>query len=424
MRWRRVRARSAVWAIPSLYAVAALAAGLMLPRLEHRFWPHLGSGVSAASATALYSAVASGTMALTAIVFSLTFVMVQFSATAYSPRLVLWLARDPVIAHALGAFTATFLYAAAALAWVDRATGASVPLVSAWMVVALLIFSMAMFISLIQRIALLQIHRMLMFIGDRGREVIAALYTQPHAAGAAGDEDGITGIRPTQLVTHCGRPGAVQAIDVRRLMKLARTVNGTIEVLVAVGDTVIESTPLLQVVGATGTIGEAALARAIVRGPERTFEQDPKYSLRLLVDIAIRALSPAINDPTTAVQAIDQIGDLLLRLGRRHLEQGVLRDEHNVVRVVVPFPTWDDFLRLAFDEIRTYGGASVQVVRRLNALMGDLIALMPDERHAALRLWQVRLGRTVAEHFADPDEQAAASVRDRQGLGVSRRSVA
>src|SRR6188508_2553498 len=116
MQWRGVSERTTVWLIPSIYAATAIAAGLLLPRVENWLWPQLGARMSVASATALYSVIASGTMALTAIVFSLTFVMLQFSATAYSPRLVLWLARDPVIAHALGTFTATFLYAVAALA--------------------------------------------------------------------------------------------------------------------------------------------------------------------------------------------------------------------------------------------------------------------------------------------------------------------
>ncbi len=397
--------------------------GILLPRLERRFLPELGSAVSAASATAIYSAVASGMMALTAIVFSLTFLMVQFSATAYSPRLVRWLARDPVIAHALGIFTTTFLYAVAALAWVDRGEAADVPLISTWMVIALLLASIGMFVALIQRIALLQIQRMLTFIGDRGREVIAELYPEPYAAGRPDDRDTVAVTGPGQVVTHSGRPCAVQAIDLARLMRLAGAVRGTIEVVVAVGDTVMESSPLLRVAGAERPIDPVAASRAIQRGTERTFEQDPKYAIRLLVDIAIRALSPAINDPTTAVQALDQIGDLLLRLGRRRLEEGVLRDEHGVVRVIVPLPTWDDFVRLAFDEIRTYGGGSVQVIRRLRALMCDLTAMLPDDRGAALRAWQVRLDRAVAQHFADPDEQAAAFVEDRQGLGVTRRKA-
>src|SRR6266704_5458869 len=108
------------WGIPAAYAGAAIAAGLTLPRIEGRIFPELVSVLSVAQATAIYSAVGSGMLALTGIVFSLAFVMVQFSATAYSPRLVLWISRDPVIWHAIGVFTATFLYAIGAIGWVDR----------------------------------------------------------------------------------------------------------------------------------------------------------------------------------------------------------------------------------------------------------------------------------------------------------------
>ena|SRR6516225_5665845 len=103
-------------------------------------------------------------------------------------------------------------------------------------------------------------------------------------------------------------------------------------------------------------------------GEERTFEQDPKYAIRPLVDIAIKALSPAINDPTTAVQALNQIEDLLLRLGRRELELGNFRDRDGQLRLIVPYPAWEDFLRLAFDEIASYGAQSVQVMRRMRRL--------------------------------------------------------
>src|SRR5258705_13079190 len=109
--------------------------GILVPRLEARLWLDLTSHINSASALAIYSTVAAGTMTLSAIVFSLTFVMVQFSATAYSPRLVLWLAEDPLISHALGVFTATFLYAIAALAWVDRDYDRGVPVLSAAVVV-------------------------------------------------------------------------------------------------------------------------------------------------------------------------------------------------------------------------------------------------------------------------------------------------
>jgi uncharacterized membrane protein len=150
------------------------------------------------------------------------------------------------------------------------------------------------------------------------------------------------------------------------------------------------------------------------------FEQDPKYALRLLVDIAIKALSPAINDPTTAVQALDQIQDQLLRLGRRRLEIGASRDSHGTLRLVVPHPTWEDFLRLAFDEIRSCGATSVQVMRRMRALMSDLIAALPEERRPALEHQRERLDRAIALSFEDEEEKLDASMEDRQGLGMPR----
>ena len=120
--------------------------------------------------------------------------------------------------------------------------------------------------------------------------------------------------------------------------------------------------------------------RAIRLARERTFEQDPKYPIRLLVDIAIRALSPAINDPTTAVQTIDQLEDLLRRLGQYDLDAGHASDANGVVRLVFPMPTWEDYLALAFDEIRQYGSTSVQVMRRLRSALVGLIESTVERR--------------------------------------------
>ena len=167
----------------------------------------------------------------------------------------------------------------------------------------------------------------------------------------------------------------------------------------------MELTPFLQVYGAEQPIDEQKLRDGIAIGEERTFEQDPKYAIRLLVDIAIKALSPAINDPTTAVQALDQIEDLLLRLGQRHLEVGSYRDSGGKLRLVVPFPTWDDLTRLAFDEICAYGATSVQVMRRMNALVTDLRQAVPEERRSTLKYWETRLKATIARSFADSEER-------------------
>ena len=170
------RARFGPWLIPLVYAVVAIFAGLLFPRFENRFIPHVAAAINVNSAVAIYSSIASGMMALTGIVFSLAFVMVQFSATAYSPRLVLWIARDPVVSHAIGIFSTTFLYAVSALAWLDRGGSGKVPFFSAWIVVLLLLASVGMFIGLINRIGMLQINRMLIFTGNQGRDVIENLY--------------------------------------------------------------------------------------------------------------------------------------------------------------------------------------------------------------------------------------------------------
>jgi len=412
--------QSTTWTIPLSYSAAAITAGICFPRIETRFLPHLVSPMSTSAAVAIYSSIASGMIALTGIVFSLTFVMVQFSATAYSPRLSLWIARSPVLSLSMGIFAATFLYAVAALAGVDRNSSGKVPFVSVWLVAALLLASVAAFIALIHRIGLLQVSRMLIFTGDRGREVIKTTYPSAWTDEPAIRREDFREKTPTQTVIHHGEPQAIQAIDVVSLVKLAGASGGVIEIVAAVGDTVRELTPIFHVFGADHAIDERALKGALRMGQERTFEQDPKYAIRLLVDIAIRALSPAINDPTTAVQALDQIEDLLLRLGQRRLNIGAFYDSSGKLRLVMPFPTWEDFLRLGLDEILSYGGASVQVMRRMNALVTDLALVLPEKRSVALRHWQKRLQATIARSFPDAEGKIEASAEDRQGLGVPR----
>ena len=410
------------WTIPAWYAGLALLAALYLPRLESRLGLTFDTGVDPASLLAMFSAVAGGMIALTGIVFSLTFVMVQFSATAYSPRLVLWIARDPLLWHAVGIFSATFLYALGVMTWVQHERVANgVPFFSAWAVVWLLIASVAIFIALIEKISLLQIHRMLAFTGAHGRRVIEATYPPIEAPASTAGEDVLRRVAWTQTLLHVGAPLCVQALDEAKLIQLASAADAILEVQASVGDTLVLGTAMLRVHGGR-TIDEPSLREAFILGSERTFEQDPKYAIRLIVDIAIKALSPAVNDPTTAVQALDQLEDLLLRLGRRRLEVGARRDGQGVVRLIVPYPAWDDFLALAFDEIRYYGRDSVQVMRRMKALAADLIAALPPERHAPLRHHQERLDATIAKAFGDAAERLDASVEDRQGFGVPRKS--
>jgi uncharacterized membrane protein len=225
----------------------------------------------------------------------------------------------------------------------------------------------------------------------------------------------------TQTVEYSGNPRCIAKYDIAALVRQARALGAVIEMVFAVGDTLVEDSLILRVHGGKAAVPEASLLRAIKLGTERTFEQDPKYPIRLLVDIGIKALSPAINDPTTAVQTIDQIEDLLRRLGRRELDMGYAADAEGNLRLVFPTPSWDDYLALAFDEIRQYGATSVQVMRRLrSALTGLEESLTSPARIEAVQKYLKRLDSMIEHSPLEADDRQAARQEDRQGLGLSR----
>jgi uncharacterized membrane protein len=412
------------WNIPLFYAIGAIVAGFSVPRLESRFLPYLVAPMNSSVAIAIDSSVASGMLAMTGIVFALAFVMVQFGAVAYSPRLVLWISRDPLMMHAIGTFTATFLYALWALAWIDRSGSSHVPFLSTALVVLMVLVSVGIFVGLVQRLRRLQVQSVLIFAGDQGRQVIEELYPPLDSPAAAANDLEMESFPLTQVLIDAGRPRAIQALDMAALLDAASEADAIIEVISAVGDTIGEGMVLLRVYGGRAPIDEHKLMKSFTFGDERTFEQDPKYAIFLLVDIAIRALSPAVNDPATAVQALDQIEDLLLRLGRRRLEIGAFRDANGGLRLVVPFPSWEDFLMLALEEIRHYGATSKHVTRRLMALLSDLADALPPERRQALRRQKEWTEAAIERSFPDHDEALLAAVEDRQGIGSPRRRQA
>jgi len=413
-----------LWLIPLAYVIISTVCGFVLPRLEHIYLDAYEIDMAVSSAQAFLSAVASGMIALTAIVFSIAFVMVQFSAIAYSPRLVLWFARDASLYHSLGVFIATFFYSLATLAWIDRGDGGKVPAFSAALVAVLLVISMLLFARLVQRLNNLPITSVLKTVGDRGRAVIREMFQRldemPADAQAPIQSPGDLGpVR--QTVTYSGPPRTIAELDIRRLVRQAQQARAVIALASAVGDTIIDGSPLLAVHGG-GPIPEGDLLRAIHLRTERTFEQDPKYPLRLLVDIAIKALSPAINDPTTAVQAIDQIEDLLRRLGRRDLDAGYAHDADGKLRLVYPMPTWEDYLTLAFDEIRQYGATSVQVMRRLRSTLIELAAIQTDAARAeAVQRYLKYLDLSIDASPFSAEDRIKARQEDRQGLGLTRK---
>src|SRR5215471_21338467 len=215
-----------LWLIPTVYVCASLIAGVVIPRIEQAYLASYTLGMSVASAQAYLSAAASGMLALTGIVFAMAFVVVQFSAIAYSPRLVLWFARDRVLFHSLGAFAATFMYALFTLAWIDRGGAGTVPLLSALLVAALLIASMLLFAVLVQRLIDLQVTNVLQLIGNKGRQAIADTFRrldeQPPDEWKAGADSG-SGLGPvTQTVTYSGPPRTIARLNVGALVRQAR----------------------------------------------------------------------------------------------------------------------------------------------------------------------------------------------------------
>ena len=411
--------------IPMVYVSLALLAGFTFPRFELLYFPTYVNDVSINSALATLGAIASGTMALTAIIFSIAYITVQFSAIAYSPRLALWFANDPRMFHALGIFMATFVYTLWMMAWVDRHGNGAVPLMSSILVMVLLIASTYVFTLMIRGLSDLQITNTLRLIGNKGRAVIAEMYPRFDRVDSGRDNvidlaDSARLGAVTQTVRYFGEPRTISRLDILNLVRMAEQAGAVIEITRAVGDTLSDDTLLMKIRGAKA-LSESELLGSVLLKPHRTFEQDPKYALRLLVDIAIKALSPAINDPTTAVQAMDQIEDLMRRLGRRELDVGYARDTTGILRVIFPVPTWDDYLHLSFDEIRQFGGNSVQVMRRLRSALSEVAeAVASETRTATMQAYLNQLDYGISHSLLDAEDRAYASHEDRQGLGLSR----
>jgi uncharacterized membrane protein len=255
-------------------------------------------------------------------------------------------------------------------------------------------------------------------IGDEGIEVIKAVY--PHLTERADSSEIRSELGPPgRLVTHQGRSEIVLAIDLPTLIALARQHDGVIEFMPQVGDFVAADEPLFVLYGGAAAIPDEALRANVAFGPERTLEQDPMFAFRILVDIGLKALSPAINDPTTGVLAIDQVHRLLRFLGKRHLRPDVMLDAAGRPRVIFRTPNWEDFVHVACTEIRSCGAHNVQIARRLRAMLQNLVQVLPPYRHDMLNQELGVLDRTIERLYTLPEDLALARIPDAQGLGGS-----
>jgi uncharacterized membrane protein len=404
------------------YVLASLLLGFFVPRFDDAGLGWLSSGLQPGQVVAFLQAVASGMLAFTGIIFSLLFVMLQFGSTAYSPRIVGVVGRPRMLGRAGGVFIGTFLYALMALRGVGSLRGGATSDLTIGVAFLWLIGSVCMLVRLVASLTGLIQTNVLYLLGDTGQREIARMYAPLGEDGEARVDERARPPpgAPSQVIVHRGSPRYLLGLDVERLVALARAAGAVIHVPSSPGDVIANRAVLALVYGASvapEAVPEKALRDAIRVGRDRRMEEDPKYAIRLLVDIAVRALAPGLNEPTTAVLALDQIESLLVSLGNAKLDTGEVRDASGALRLVFEAPTWEDYLELAVAEIQHYGGTALQVERRLAELFGFLAEHVPEGRRGGVqRLAQDRLA-TMRDRFPDASLRVQAGARDRQGIG-------
>jgi len=413
--------KSALWTVPFLSLLLVLMIAPVLRYLDARLGWRL-SGLDIAGAGALYQTVITLTLSFTVFTFGSLLVAIQVAGGQLTPRIIATtLLRDNVVRYSVGLFVFSLVFAVMALNRAQRNVNELVAILTAVLGIA----CMATFLFLIDYAArLLRPVSILARIGDEGRAVIEAVY--PKAAGDTPDlsRQLDTYPEPHRVVAHTGKSEIVLAVDPDTLIREARRVDGLVEFVPQVGDFVATDEPLFVLYGGAVAISDERLRAAVAFGRERTMEQDPLFSFRIMADIALKALSPAINDPTTAVLAIDQIHRLLRVLGKRRLRGELIKDAQGRDRLIQRTPNWEDFINLACTEIRAYGASNVQVARRLRAMLDNLVVTLPAHRYPPLLQERARLDRMLESLYPLPHDLALARVADSQGLGCGTEPTA
>jgi len=352
--------------------------------------------------------------------FGSMLVAIQVASASLTPRVIAtMLLRDNVIRSVVGLFVFGLLLAVGAR---NRSDTAPQFIISLSSIMGLL--STIGFLFLIDYAArLLRPVSIIWRISKDGLAVIESIYPESAKSPTEIAKDSTSPAcqqaqPPARVVLHDGISGIILAINLKALTIAAEKAGGVIEIVPRVGDFVAVGEALFRLHGAAASVPDAVLRGNVAFGRERTVEQDSTFALRILVDIAIKALSPAINDPTTAVLAIDQLHRLLRSAGRRHLRNEAIRGRDGYMRVIFQTPNWEDFVHLAFCEIRAYGAENIQIARRLRSMILNLLESLPEQRHPILIQELAILDRMLERRYADlPEDLALARIADSQGLG-------
>ena len=410
----RQSVRSSLWVVPIIAIPFAMFATRLAHWLDLRLqWTLLGFGVKGAEA--LLQATVTAALSFLVFTFGSLLVALQVASGQMTPRIIATtLLRINVVRYTVGLFIFTFLFAIG----VQNRMETNVHQLPLFVAALLSLLCFAAFLYLIDYASrLLRPISILTRVGNDGLDVIASVY--PDLSLGPGMPPGQSQKlgTPDRVIYHRDNSGIVLAANIKALRAAAEKTDGVIELVPQVGDFVAVDEPLFNLYGKAQGIDEAVLHTAIAFGSERTLEQDPTFAFRIVIDIAIKALSPAINDPTTAVLAIDQLHRMLRSVGRRSLRTDEILDGTGQLRVIFRTPNWEDFVHLAFSEIRAYGGNNLQIMRRMRAMIENLGQTLPSHRQDELRQQLSLLDRDAKRLFLYPEELALAAIPDSQGLG-------
>ena len=377
-RWRLLtHLRASLWFVPVLCVLAGAALSFGTIALDRLFDYHAvpqGLVGNPTAASAVLSTVAAAMVSLATLVLTITIVVVQLAMGQFSPRIVQRILRDKPSQLAIGLFVATFVHAILTLREVhDNGDGTGrVPGIAVLTTFVLVLASVAVLVIYVQHLGqALRVSALVELVGHDTRGLIDKLYPDKGAPAPAAE-------RP---VVRARESGVVTAVGYEELVEEAARADCMLELVPAIGEFVPADAPLLVVHGDRNGLDEDRLHRAIVLKLERTLDRDVGYGLRLLVDIAERSLSESpFQDPTTAVQAIDRLHDILRQLVRRPFPDGRHRDESGELRLAVRVPSWEDYVEIATEELTLAGADSPRVVRRLRQALEDLRDLAPPER--------------------------------------------
>jgi uncharacterized membrane protein len=367
---RFVRARRRRRALLVILVIAVgVVLGSLLPRID------AGATVRAFRAGQILTAVGFGILGLVTVIYSLLFLVVQSSNTTFTPRLNLfqddpWIWRTYALALGLFAFSMT------AFLQMGDATHVSVALPLFAIAAALAVIALMWKIQA-KAFASLQMNFNLDMLQRNGREVVEGLYPErPASETSRSQPPAPTGGRPVLWQ----RPQTtLQQLELRRLVSAADRSDSIVAFRVRVGQPLWQGATVAEV---SGDLDDDAVLASFVSGANRTFDQDPLLAFRLLADIGLRAVSPAINDPGTAVEVLDAVVGLLLVLAPRDLAVGAIDSPSGVTRIYLTHPAWADFVGEGLDELLVASRNSPMVLARAVTNLTRLAGHVPPDRRS------------------------------------------